>query len=208
MTAPALKLYHASPSRSSVVLWMLEELGEPYELQALSLKNGDQLKADYLAINPMGKVPTLVDQGVAVTEVAAICCHLADKYPKAHLAPAISDPDRGPYLHWLFWQPSCLEPAVIDHHLKRTPGPRAMMGWIDYETTIDILVAGVAKGPWIMGDRFTAADVVVGSAVNWGLLFGTIPKRPELEAYAGRLRARPALQRATAKDAAIANAPA
>lgn len=206
MTSPALKLYHASPSRSSIVLWMLEELGEPYELEVLNLKNGDNLKPAYLAINPMGKVPALVDQGVTITEVAAICCHLADKYPKAGLAPAINDPLRGPYLHWLFWAPSCLEPAVIDHHLNRTPGPRGMMGWIDYETTIDILAAGVAKGPWILGERFTAADVVVGAGVNWGLMFGTIPKRPELEAYAERLRARPALQRATAKDAELGKA--
>ena len=206
MTSPKLKLYHASPSRSSIVLWMLEELGEPYELEVLSLKNGDQLKPAYLAVNPMGKVPTLVDQGVAITEVAAICCHLADKYPKAGLAPAINDPLRGPYLHWLFWAPSCLEPAIIDHHLKRAPGPRGMMGWIDYETTMDILAAGIAKGPWIMGERFTAADVVVGAGVNWGLMFGTIPKRPEFEAYAERLRARPAMQRQMARDAEIGKA--
>lgn len=206
MSAPALKLYHASPSRSSIVLWMLEELGEPYELELVSLKDGDQLKPAYLAVNPMGKVPTLVDQGVAITEVAAICCHLADKYPKAGLAPAINDPLRGPYLHWLFWAPSCLEPAIIDHHLKRAPGPRGMMGWIDYETTMDILAAGVAKGPWILGERFTAADVVVGAGVNWGLMFGTIPKRPEFEAYAERLRARPAMQRQMAKDAEIGKA--
>lgn len=206
MTSPKLKLYHASPSRSSIVLWMLEELGEPYELEVLSLKNGDQLKPAYLAVNPMGKVPTLVDQGVAITEVAAICCHLADKYPKAGLAPSINDPLRGPYLHWLFWAPSCLEPAIIDHHLKRAPGPRGMMGWIDYETTMDILAAGIAKGPWIMGERFTAADVVVGAGVNWGLMFGTIPKRPEFEAYAERLRARPAMQRQMARDAEIGKA--
>ena len=203
MSSPALKLYHASPSRSSIVLWMLEELGEPYELELISLKDGENLKPTYLAVNPMGKVPTLVDEGVAITEVAAICCHLADKYPRAALAPAINDPLRGPYLHWLFWEPSCLEPAIIDHHLKRAPGPRGMMGWIDYETTIDILAAGVAKGPWIMGERFTAADVVVGAGVNWGLMFGTIPMRPELEAYAERLRARPAMQRSMAKDAQI-----
>jgi len=203
MTKPALELYHGSPSRSSIVLWMLEELGEPYSLHLLSLKDGDQLKPDYLAVNPMGKVPTLIDDGVAITEVAAICCHLADKYPKAGLAPAVTDPLRGPYLHWLFWAPSCLEPAIIDHVLSRPQAPRGMQGWIDYETTINILSAGVAKGPWILGDRFTAADVVVGAGVNWGLMFGTIPKRPELEAYAERLRARPALQRSTAKDAEI-----
>jgi glutathione S-transferase len=204
MAAPTLKLYHAAPSRSSIVLWMLEELGEPYELELLHLKNGDQLKPAYLAVNPMGKVPTLVDHGVALTEVAAICCHLADKYPKAGLAPAINDATRGPYLSWLFWAPSCLEPAIIDNFLKRPQAPRGMQGWVDYDTTVDILVKAVTKGPWLMGSRFTAADVVVGSGVNWGLMFGTLPRRPEFEAYAERLRARPALQRQIANDQALA----
>ena len=203
-----LKLYHASPSRSSIALWMLEELGEPYELELLSLKAGDNLKPAYLAVNPMGKVPTLVDEGIAVTEVAAICCHLADKYPKAGLAPAIHDPLRGPYLKWLFWGPSCMEVAIVEHHLKHPPGPRAMMGWIDYDTTMDILDKALAKGPYILGERFTAADVVIGAGVNWGLMFGTIPKRPTFEAYAARLRARPAMQRQMAKDEALGKAAA
>lgn len=206
MTAPALTLYHAAPSRSSVTLWMLEELGEPYKLEVLQLKNGDQLKPAYFAINPMGKVPALVDEGVVITEVAAICCHLADKYTRAGLAPAVHEPLRGPYLKWMFWAPSCFEPAVIDHHLKRQAGPRAMMGWIDYETTMNILADAVRPGPWLLGERFTAADVVVGSGVNWGLMFGTLPKRPEFEAYAARLRTRPALQRSIAKDEALAKA--
>ena len=206
MAAPALKLYHASPSRSSIVLWMLEELGEPYELALLNLKDGDHLAPAYLAVNPMGKVPTLVDHGVAMSEVAAICCHLADKYPKAGLAPALNDPKRGPYLTWRFWGPSCFEPAIIDHHLKRPAGPRAMMGWIDYETTMNILANAVAKGPYLLGDKFTAADVVVGAGVNWGLMFGTVPKRPEFEAYAERLRARPAMQHQLAKDAELGKA--
>ena len=205
MPTPALTLYHAAPSRSSIALWMLEELGEPYQLELLQLKSGDQLKPAYLAINPMGKVPALVDEGVVVTEVAAICCHLADKNPKAGLAPPIHDPLRGPYLKWMFWGPSCFEPAVIDHHLKRPAGPRAMMGWIDYDTTMDVLADAVRTGPWLLGERFSAADVVVGSGVNWGLIFGTLPKRPEFEAYAARLRTRPALQRANAKDEALGN---
>ena len=203
MPKPKLTLYHAAPSRSSIVLWMLEELGEPYEIELLSLKAGDQLKPGYLAINPMGKVPTLLDDGVAITEVAAICCHLADKYPKAALAPAISDPQRGPYLKWLFWGPSCMEPAVIDQHLKRAPGPRAMMGWIDYNSTLDVLESALKKGPYLLGERFAAADVVVGSGVNWGLQFGTVTARPVFTAYAERLRARPAMQRQMARDAAL-----
>lgn len=203
MSKPKLTLYHAAPSRSSIVLWMLEELGEPFQIELLSLKSGDHLKPAYLAINPMGKVPTLVDDGVAISEVAAICCHLADKYPKAGLAPAVSDPLRGPYLKWMFWGPSCMEPAVIEHYLKRTPGPRAMVGWIDYETTLDVLEAALKTGPYLLGDRFTAADVVVGSGVNWGLQFGTVTARPVFTAYAERLRARPAMQRQVARDAAL-----
>ena len=203
---PALTLYHASPSRSSIVLWMLEEVGEPYKIEALSLKAGDNLKPAYLAINPMGKVPALSGHGVVMTEVAAICLHLADTYPKARLAPPLGDPMRGPYLSWMFWGPSCFEPAIIDNHLKRTPGPQAMMGWVDYKTTLDIISAALAKGPFLMGERFSAADVVVGSGVNWGLMFGTVEKRPEFEAYAGRLRSRPACQRQTAKDAELSKA--
>lgn len=203
MSKPAITLYHGPPSRSSIALWMLEELGEPYELEVLNLKAGDHLKAAYLAVNPMGKVPTLLDEGAAITEVAAICCHLADKYPRAGLAPAISDRLRGPYLKWLFWGPSCLEPAVIDHHLKRAPGPRAMMGWIDYETTMDVLDRALADGPFLLGNRFTAADVVIGAGVNWGLMFGTVQPRRNFTAYAERLRARPAMQRQIAKDEAL-----
>lgn len=205
MSKPALTLYHAAPSRSSIVLWMLEELGEPYALETISLKTGDNLKPAYLAINPMGKVPTLVDHGIAMTEVAAICCHLADKYPKAGLAPAIGDPLRGPYLSWLFWAPSCLEPAIIDNYLKRPSAPRAMQGWVDYPTTMNVLSAALAKGPYLQGETFTAADVVVGAGVNWGLMFGTVEKRPEFEAYAARLQARDAYKRQTAKDATLAS---
>ena len=125
---PRLKLYHASPSRSSVTLWMLEELGEPYEIELLSLKNGDQRKPEYLAVNPMGKVPTLDDAGSIVSEVSAICCHLADAYPKAGLAPAVHDKLRGPYLKWLFYVPSCVEPAVLDKAMNRPPPPRSTAG--------------------------------------------------------------------------------
>jgi glutathione S-transferase len=204
MTKPAITLYHAPPSRSSITLWMLEELGEPYDLKILSLKSGDNLKPAYLAVNPSGKVPALVDDGVVMTEVSAICCHLADRYPKSALAPAIGDPKRGPYLTWLFWGPSCFEPAIIDHAMKRPSAPRAMQGWVDYKTTLDIVEAALAKGPYLQGDQFTAADVVIGAGINWGLMFGTVEKRPAFEAYSARLMARPAHQRATAKDAELA----
>jgi glutathione S-transferase len=202
---PRLKLYHASPSRSSVTLWMLEELGEPYEIELLSLKNGDQHKPEYLAVNPMGKVPTLDDAGTIVSEVSAICCYLADAYPKAGLAPAVHDKLRGPYLKWLFYVPSCVEPAVLDKAMNRPPPPRSTAGWADYDTVIEVLRAATAKAaPYLLGERFTAADVVVGSSLRWLMQFKLIPELPEFVAYTDTLKKRPALQRQLATDQAFA----
>lgn len=193
-----ITLFHSPRSRSSIAGWMLEEIGIPYRIHTVDLSKGEQLAPEYLAVNPMGKVPALRHGATTVTEAAAICCYLADAFPSAGLAPAIGDPLRGPYLTWLFWSPSCFEPAVIDNYLKRAPGPRGMMGWIDYKSTLDILARRLATGPWLLGERFTAADVVVGAGVSWGLQFGTVESRPEFVAYAERVRARPAFQRAMA----------
>ncbi|MGD9806036.1 MAG: glutathione S-transferase family protein [Hyphomicrobiaceae bacterium] len=202
-SSPRLKLHHAAPSRSSTVLWMLEEVGEPYELHIVDLKKGEQRQPDYLAINPMGKVPALEHDGVLVTEVGAICLYLADAYPKAALAPAIGDPQRGPYLRWMFFQGNCLEPALIDKALGREPGSPSMMPYGDIETTIETVAQAVAKGPWALGDRFSALDVYLGSAIRWTMQFGLLPERPEFTSYVTRLLERPALQRAIAKDKEI-----
>jgi glutathione S-transferase len=202
-TMSKLTLYHAAPSRSSTTLWMLEEVGEPYELIVLDLKKGDQRKPDHLAINPMGKVPALVHDGAVVTETGAICTYLADAFPKANLAPAIGDPLRGPYLRWMFFQGNCLEPAVVDHALKREPGPAMMMPYGDFDTTVETLASAVRAGPWFLGSSFTAADVYLGSAIRWTMGFKLLPERPEFLAYVARLDARPAYQRAKARDDAI-----
>jgi glutathione S-transferase len=201
---PKITLYHAVPSRSSTVHWMLEELGEPYQIENLDLKAGDQLKPSYLAINPMGKVPTLKDGDVVITEVAAICCYLADTYPKAKLAPPIGDKRRGSYLKWLFYAPSCVEPAMIDKAMQRPPAPRAMAGWADFDTVLDVLRKGTGATPYLLGEEFSAADVVVGATVRWGLKFKLLPELPELVAYAERLAQRPALQRQIARDQNLA----
>jgi glutathione S-transferase len=194
-----LTLYHASPSRSSVILWMLEELAEPYDIKLLKLSEGDQQKPDYLAINPMGKVPALKHNGVVVTEAAAICTYLADAFPQKKLN--VPDPRRGPYLKWLFFGPSCFEPAVIDRAAPRKEeARRAMLGYGDFDTTMNVVAKAVEKGPWILGDQFTAADVVIGSNVRWGTMFKLVPERPEFAAYSARVAARPAAQRAEAKD--------
>jgi glutathione S-transferase len=196
-----LTLYHASPSRSSVVLWMLEELGQPYDVKLIRLSQGENLKPDYLAINPMGKVPALDHRGTVITEVAAICTYLADEFPQAKLNIPVGTPQRGLYLKWLFFAPGALEPAVIDRAAPRKePARRAMLGYGDFDTTMDVVAKAVSKGPWLMGEQFTAADVVVGANVRWGMMFKMVPERKEFIDYAARIAARPAAQRAEAKD--------
>ena len=202
-----LTLYHAAPSRSSIVRWMLEEIGEPYDIHLLRLMNGDQLKPDYLAINPMGKVPALKHGDVVITEAAAICTYLADAFPRAGLSVPIGDPRRGIYLKWLFFGPSCVEPAITDCAFPRQEEPRrSTLGYGDFDTLMNVLAKAVAKGPYIMGVQFTAADVVIGSTMRWGMMFNLLPKRPEFVNYAARLEKRPALQRATALDQQLAAA--
>jgi glutathione S-transferase len=203
---PKLTLYHAAPSRSSIALWMLEETGEPFEIKLLNLKNGEQRQPAYLAINPMGKVPALKHDEVVITECAAISCYLADAFPKAGLSVPIGDPRRGVYLKWLFFGPSCLEPAIIDRSLKRDGANPTMLGWRDYDTVLDVVTKAIAKGPYILGDQFTAADVIIGSGLRWGTMFELIPKRPEITSYISRLEQRPALKRATEKDTQLAAA--
>jgi glutathione S-transferase len=196
-----LTLYHASPSRSSIVLWMLEELGQPYDVKLIKLSDGDNLKPDYLAINPMGKVPALDHKGTVITESAAICTYLADEFPQAKLNVPVGTPRRGLYLKWLFFGPGCFEPAVIDRAAPRKEeARRGMLGYGTFETTMDTVAKAIAQGPWLMGDQFTAADVIIGANIRWGTMFKLVPERPEFSAYAGRIAARPAAQRAEAKD--------
>jgi glutathione S-transferase len=201
-----LKLYHASPSRSSIVRWMLEEIGEPYDIELLNLAAGDQFKPAYLAINPMGKVPALMHDGAIITEAAAICTYLADAFPQAGLSVPIGDPRRGTYLKWLFFAPGCIEPAMIDRAAPRAePARRGMLGYGDFDTVMNVVANGVAKA-YLMGEQFTAADVVLGSTLRWGLMFKLLPERPEFVAYVGRLGERPALQRAVTLDQELAAA--
>jgi glutathione S-transferase len=196
-----LTLYHAAPSRSSIPLWLLEEIGEPYDLHILSLKNGDNRQPDYLAVNPMGKVPALKHGNTVITESAAICTYLADEFPRAGLNVPVGDPRRGAYLKWLFFGPSCIEPAIMDRAFPRQgEAQRSALGYGDFDTTMDVVAKAVGHGPYILGEQLTAADVVIGSTLRWGMMFKLIPERPEFTAYVARLAQRPALQRAEAKD--------
>jgi glutathione S-transferase len=201
-----LTLYHAAPSRSSIPHWMLEEIGEPYDLHLLSLKNGDNRKPDYLAVNPMGKVPALKHGDTIITESAAICAYLADEFPRAKLNVPVGDPRRGLYLKWLFFGPSCIEPAIMDRAFPRAgEAQRSALGYGDFDTTMDVVAKAVAPGPCLLGEQFTAADVVIGSTLRWGMMFKLIPERPEFTACVARLAERPALQRAEAKDKELAS---
>ena len=202
-----LTLFHAAPSRGSIVHWMLEEVGEPYDIHLLNLGKGEQRMPDYLAVNPMGKVPALKHGDVVITEAAAICAYLADEFPRAGLNVPIGDPRRGVYLKWLFFGPGCIEPAMMDRAFPRKEeARRAALGYGDFDTVMDVVAKAVATGPYIMGEKFTAADVVIGSTLRWGVLFKLIPARPEFTAYVEHLGQRPALQRATEKDNELAAA--
>jgi len=201
-----LVLYHAPRSRSSTALWMLEEIGEPYRLEMRRF-DGRSLKApEYLAINPMGKVPALKHGEAVITEAAAICCYLADAFPQANLNIPIGDPRRGPYLKWLFFGPGCFEPALIDKMLKREPGDPSAIGWGNLELVLDTIGRAIANGPYLFGDRFTAADLVIGGGLRWGMMTRSVPPRPEFSAYTERVGERPAAKRAFAKDRELAEA--
>jgi glutathione S-transferase len=192
-----LTFYTNPMSRGRIVRWMLEEVGEPYE--TVRLEYGTTMKApEYLAINPMGKVPALKHGDVVVTEAAAICAYLADAFPQKNLAPPNND--RGAYYRWLFFAAGPVEAAVTNKSQGFEAGKKEMLGYGTFEDTMSALEYGVSRSEYICGDRFTAADVYVGSQIGFGMMFGGIDKRPAFETYVARLRARPAAIRASELD--------
>jgi glutathione S-transferase len=196
----ALTLYTNPMSRGRIARWMLEEIGAPYEVRYLAC--GAEMKSPaYRALNPMGKVPTLVHGDAVVSEVAAICAYLADTFPEARLAPE-TDAERARYYRWLFFAAGPVEAAVTNRSVGWEPSPELArrFGYGSYDAVVDALEFAVAGGEFIAGDRFTAADVYVGSQVGWGLQFGTLPKRDSLAAYAARATDRDAWRRAQALD--------
>jgi glutathione S-transferase len=206
----ALIFYTNPQSRGRMVRWMLEELGQPYRTELLDFAT--TMKApSYLAINPMGKVPAVKHGEAIVTEVAAICTYLADAFPDSGLAPPPGNKLRAPYYRWLYFAAGPLEYAVSNKALGFVlpPGRERMMGYGTYETTLNTLESAVSQGDYLVGGKFSAADVYVGSHIGFGMQFGTIEKRPAFEQYQARLSARPAFQRANQLDneAAAAMAP-
>jgi glutathione S-transferase len=194
-------LHHSPMSRAANVVWMLEEVGVPYELVHVNLMAGDHKRAEHLALNPMGKVPVLVDNGVAISETAAIAVYLGDRYALSRLAPALDDPARGPYLRWCFYSPSVVEIGCMAKAAGWQFKP-SQAGFGTYESMISTLDGALSQGPWLLGDRFTMADMILGGTMLWMLQFGMIDSLPSFTAYAERLRQRPAKQRANELNAA------
>jgi len=197
-----LTFYTNPMSRGQIARWMLEETGVDYEQVIVGY--GDTMKSpDYLAINPMGKVPAITHGDMTITESAAICAYLADAFPKAKLAPASSD--RADYYRWLFFAAGPLESAVINNALgfKVDEGQQRSIGYGNYDLTISTLDQMLGGRDYICGDIFTAADVYVGSQVDWGMMFKTMPETDNFKVYAERLRARPAYVKAKQIDAEL-----
>ena len=201
-----ITLYHAPRTRSSGALVLVEELGADVDVEVLDLRAGDNLRPAFLAVNPVGKVPALLDGDALVTEQVAIFLFLAERFPERGLAPAVGNPLRGPYLRWMAFYGSAFEPACVDRAMKREPGMRAMSPYGDYDTVLKTLTDQLARGPYLLGEEFTAADVLWGGALAWLTLFGIVEKTPVVAAYVERVTSRPAYGAVMARDAELAAA--
>lgn len=194
---PSLTLYFAPRTRSFAALWLLEELGEPYRLESFDFATGRHKQADYLALNPMGKVPLVVDGETPVPEIGAMAIYLADRYSAAGLAPALTDAARAAYLRWMFFASAIMEPAYAQKLFEWEVSP-STVAWGSFEQMMEVLADGLAEGPWLLGETFSAADVVVGNNLVFGQMIGLIPQDGPIGTYLARLKAREAFQRAEA----------
>jgi glutathione S-transferase len=193
-----LTLYHAPKTRSFSILWLLEEIGVPYEVKRPDLQKGEQKSSEFLKLNSLGKVPIVTDGDVILRERAAIATYLADKYSIGTLAPRLDDPLRGDYLRWMFFAVGVMEPLFLAKFMNLDV-PSAQASWGTFDDTNVAIDAQLAPGPYLLGSRFTAADVVMGGAVRWGVMWSLIEGK-NLAGYVARLEAREAFNRAMAKD--------
>lgn len=197
MPTGTLTLHYAPRTRSFTALWLLEELGVAYDLDSFDMHSGRHKQPDFLALNPMGKVPLVVCDDVPVSETGAIAVYLADRFPAAGLAPALDDPQRPAYLRWMFFHSGVFEPALGQKFFKWEV-PARSVAWGSFEQMRDVLTAGVEDSQWLLGDRFSAADVVVGAGARFGLMFGAFENEGPIADYVSRLTAREGFQRAQA----------
>lgn len=203
MARMTIELLHHPFSRASTVLWMLEEVGVPYVTRFVDFKSNGQKAPDVLALNPMGKLPTLVDGDAVVSEVAAIGLYLADRYAPGRLSPAIDSPERGAYYRYSIFPSAVIEPASLAK-LKGFEVASSTAGWGDYESMLASTEAAIAGRPYLLGDEFSMADLIFGATLRYMIRFKMIEPRPSFTAYVDRLNDRPASQRAEAKNSAIA----
>lgn len=202
--ADQVELFYAPQTRATGVRVLLEELDAPYKLNVLNFKLGENRKPDYLAINPAGKVPALRHGDAVITEQVAIYVYLADLFPEKGLAPALDDPRRGPYLRWFVHMASCFEPALIDRALEREEAPHSMSAYGSFDTVIENMRAQLSKGPYVLGERMTAVDVLWGMGLRWGMMFGIVPELAVFKAYTDRFYERPAVRNVIQDDQRLA----
>jgi glutathione S-transferase len=186
------------------VHWMLEEVGAPYRVELTNLEAGDHKKPALVAVNPMGKLPVIVHRGTVITETGAIIAYLADEFPAPGLAPRVGDRTRGAYLRWMFFGAGCADPALTDRVLER-PAPERVgaVGYGRYEDVVDVLEKALTPGPYLLGERFSAADLYIGSQIGFGMMMKALEPRPIFQAYVGRVTARPAHKRAGEQGEAL-----
>jgi glutathione S-transferase len=197
-----IKLYHHPFSRAANTVWAVEEIGQPYELEFVDIMKGEQKAPAIMKLNPMGKLPVLVDGETIVTENAAIALYLADRYASGTLAPKLDDPRRGTYLRWSLFAPSVIEPGSMARANKWEFKP-SQAGWGSYDEMLHTMVQAIEGRDFVLGDSFSMADMIFGGTVRFMLKFGMLEPRPSLTAYAERLAQRPALQRAEARNAKV-----
>jgi glutathione S-transferase len=202
-----ITLFWCPQTRASRILWLLEEMNEPFDVRLIDVRKPEAKgDPDFVAASPMGKVPAIMDttpNGVVhMADSASIGLYLADRYPASSLAPSIDDPSRGQYLYWMTFTPGVIEPAMAEKFNNWEVSPTTS-GWGNFGMMVEVLEQGLEGGQWLLGDRFSAADVMVGSSVYFMKLFGILPESPVLAAYADRCLARPAYQKALARDAEL-----
>jgi len=197
-------LFHSPNTRSSGTLILLKELNAEYELHVLNMKANEQRGSEYLAINPMGKVPAIKHGDELITEQVAIFLYLADLYPEANLAPALGDPLRGSYLRWMVFSCSCFDPAIVDRAHNREPVPPSSSSYGDFDTMLNTLTCQLSKGDYFLGNKFTALDVLWGTTFTWVTKFELVPLLSVIKTYIDRINARPSMIWVREKDAKLA----
>lgn len=204
MSKHRITLYHAPQTRSTGVLFLLEELGVPYELKVLDRQKGENHRPEFLAINPLGKFPTLVHNGTIVTEQVACHLYLADLFPEKGLAPGLNEPHRGAYLRWMAYEGSSFEPAVTDRAMQHEPADPATMLYGTFDKMQNTLFSQIAKGPYLLGDQLYAVDLFWGMALKWCRQFGLVDTTPVVDDYIERIISRPAFIRVEEQDQRLA----